>query len=131
VKISDLARDLISLCGYEPGVDIEIEYTGVRPGEKLFEELSTAAEHAEKTRHPKVFIGKIKPHAWAEIADGISHLLELAGGSDMGLVRSALAALVPEASVARPAPAARKRAGRTLTEPLDIPPAARDSAIRN
>src|SRR4029078_955868 len=56
VKIVDLARDLITLSGLRPDDDVEIKFTGIRPGEKLFEELSTASEHADKTRHPKVFI---------------------------------------------------------------------------
>lgn len=59
VKIVDLARDLITLSGFKPDEDIEIKFSGVRPGEKLFEELSTDAEHASKTKHPKIFIGRI------------------------------------------------------------------------
>jgi FlaA1/EpsC-like NDP-sugar epimerase len=59
VRIVDLARDLISLSGLVPDKDIEIRFTGLRPGEKLFEELSTEQEQAEKTRHPKIFIGKL------------------------------------------------------------------------
>ncbi|HET7501661.1 MAG TPA: nucleoside-diphosphate sugar epimerase/dehydratase [Kofleriaceae bacterium] len=130
VKIVDLARDLVTLSGLRPDEDIEIRFTGVRPGEKLFEELSTAAEHAEKTRHPKVYIGKIKPHAWSEVVDGVNHLLDLASGTQMDLVRAALSALVPEASITRPG-AAKKRAGRSRTEPQDILPAQLGSAIRN
>ncbi len=61
VKIADLARDLITLSGFEPGVDVEIEFVGARPGEKLFEELSVRAENAEKTRHPKIFVGRFRP----------------------------------------------------------------------
>jgi FlaA1/EpsC-like NDP-sugar epimerase len=141
VKIVDLARDLITLSGLRPGDDIEIEFTGMRPGEKLFEELSTAAEHAEKTRHRKVFIGKIKPHVWAEVVDGVNHLLDVAGhaevgmgaGSDNDLVRAALVALVPECRFARPHVTGRKtspRGERALTGPHELPLAAGD-AIRN
>lgn len=57
VKIIDLARDLIRLSGLEPESDIAIVTTGVRPGEKLHEELSSAQECAARTRHPKIFIG--------------------------------------------------------------------------
>ncbi len=64
VRIVDLARDLIVLSGLRPVDDIEIQFSGIRPGEKLVEELSTDAEHADKTKHPKVFIGRIKPHDW-------------------------------------------------------------------
>ncbi|MBO6741258.1 MAG: polysaccharide biosynthesis protein, partial [Phycisphaerales bacterium] len=61
VKIVDLARDLIQLSGLVPGRDVEIEFSGVRPGEKLFEELCVDAEHAEKTRHDKIFVGRRPP----------------------------------------------------------------------
>lgn len=54
VKIVDLARDLIRLSGYEPGVDIEIVFTGTRPGEKLFEELIQDNEAVSKTQHEKI-----------------------------------------------------------------------------
>jgi FlaA1/EpsC-like NDP-sugar epimerase len=54
VKIADLAADLIRLSGKEVGRDIEIRYSGTRPGEKLYEELFFDAEHATPTEHPKV-----------------------------------------------------------------------------
>lgn len=56
VKIADLARDLIRLSGYEPDVDIPIEFIGLRPGEKMFEELSLAEEAMDKTEHNKIFV---------------------------------------------------------------------------
>ncbi|MDB4956615.1 MAG: polysaccharide biosynthesis protein CapD [Myxococcales bacterium] len=102
VRIVDLARDLITLSGLRPDEDIEIRFSGVRPGEKLFEELSTAAEHAEKTKHPKVFTGRIKPHEWELVTTGIEVLLELARGTAMDRVRAALGDLVPEYAIARP-----------------------------
>ncbi|MFS0836749.1 nucleoside-diphosphate sugar epimerase/dehydratase [Paenibacillus sp. 1P03SA] len=58
VKIYDLARDLIRLSGFEPEVDIRIEYSGIRPGEKLFEELLTDEEGISSTKHNRIFIGK-------------------------------------------------------------------------
>ncbi len=74
VRIADLARDLIRLSGLEPGRDIEIQYTGLRPGEKLFEELFGADEIYGQTRHEKIFVyrngdangavrGTHRPHA--------------------------------------------------------------------
>lgn len=124
VKIVDLARDLVTLSGLRPGEDIEIRFTGIRPGEKLFEELSTAAEHAEKTHHPKVFIGKINAHEWDEVVLGVDNLLDLAGGQDMDLVRAALGALVPEYANAHPAAKSTTkrtapRGERALSEPRD------------
>jgi FlaA1/EpsC-like NDP-sugar epimerase len=58
VKIVDLANNLIRLSGFEPGVDIKIEYSGLRPGEKLYEELLMAEEGISKTENKKIFIGK-------------------------------------------------------------------------
>ncbi|SHI24190.1 polysaccharide biosynthesis protein [Desulfosporosinus lacus] len=58
VKIVDLARDLIRLSGFEVDVDIKIEYTGIRPGEKLYEELLTAEEGAASTKHQRIFVAK-------------------------------------------------------------------------
>ncbi|MCF0149673.1 MAG: polysaccharide biosynthesis protein, partial [Clostridium sp.] len=58
VKIYDLAYDLIKLSGYEPNKDINIEITGLRPGEKLYEELLMSEEGLINTNHKKIFIGK-------------------------------------------------------------------------
>lgn len=58
VKIVDLAKDLIRLSGFEPDEDIEIVYTGIRPGEKLYEELLTAEEGTTATHHKKIFEAK-------------------------------------------------------------------------
>lgn len=60
VKICDLARDLITLSGFTPDVDIEIKYTGLRPGEKLFEELLSAEDGTDTTAHEKIFTARIK-----------------------------------------------------------------------
>jgi FlaA1/EpsC-like NDP-sugar epimerase len=56
VRIADLASDLIRLSGLEPGRDIEIKYTGLRPGEKLFEELFGEGEAYIRTAHEKIFV---------------------------------------------------------------------------
>jgi len=103
VRIVDLARDLITLSGLRPDEDIEIRFSGVRPGEKLFEELSTDAEHADKTKHPKVFIGRIKSHAWEAVSIGVDALFDLAKDAQVERVRAALGDLVPEYGAARPA----------------------------
>lgn len=58
VKIVDLARDLIRLSGFEPDVDIPIAYSGIRPGEKLYEELLTAEEGTQATRHERIFVAR-------------------------------------------------------------------------
>jgi len=96
VKIVDLAKDLIALSGLREGDDIEIVFTGSRPGEKLFEELSTAAEDADKTRHPKIFVGRLQA---ADRAVTQAHLSALAGALENGGAHDLLACLkqmVPE-----------------------------------
>ena len=96
VKIVDLARDLVTLSGLRPDEDIEIKFSGVRPGEKLYEELATDGENAEKTKHPKIFTGRIKPHSWDVVQVGVQALLELASSLSVDRVRAAIADLVPE-----------------------------------
>ncbi len=94
VKILDLARELIRLYGLKQDDDIAIEFTGMRPGEKLFEELSTAAEEASKTAHPKIFIGKNERRSWETVCQGLERLR--AAGGDDDRIRRALRRLVPE-----------------------------------
>jgi FlaA1/EpsC-like NDP-sugar epimerase len=96
VKIVDLARDLITLSGLRPGEDIEIKFAGIRAGEKLFEQLATDAEHASKTKHPKIFIGRIAAPPWSEAVRGVERLLALADDNQGGRIRTALLGLVPE-----------------------------------
>ena len=75
VKICDLAKDLITLSGLTPGVDIEIKYTGLRPGEKLFEELLSAEDGTEQTDHEKIFTARIKEVKKAQMDEYIDELL--------------------------------------------------------
>ena len=79
VKITSLAETLIRLNGYEPGRDIKIEYTGIRPGEKLFEELFYDKSHVDETSHPKIFCAKITENTHDEtqnMYDKISAILQ-------------------------------------------------------
>jgi FlaA1/EpsC-like NDP-sugar epimerase len=96
VKIVDLARDLIRLSGLEPDTDIEIHFTGMRPGEKLFEELAVDEENVEKTKHPKIYIGRFRPHEMQAVERALTELHRVTELNDrVALVRS-LHHLVPE-----------------------------------
>ncbi|MDX2091176.1 MAG: nucleoside-diphosphate sugar epimerase/dehydratase [Kofleriaceae bacterium] len=95
VRILDLARDLIALSGLRPFEDVEIRFSGIRPGEKLAEELSTEAERAEKTKHPKIFIGRIKPHEWDSVVRAVHDIVDVARTGDGEQVRAMLGQIVP------------------------------------
>ena len=95
VKIVDLARNLIGLSGYRPG-EIEIRFTGMRPGEKLFEELALKDEIARKTRHPKIFIGKLKPASWTQINRSVEELQDLADCREANAILRKIKQIVPE-----------------------------------
>lgn len=92
VKICNLAKDLISLSGLTPGVDIEIKYTGLRPGEKLFEELLSAEDGTDTTGHEKIFTARIKEVDKAQMDKNVEYLLSRTKDED---VVEALKKVVP------------------------------------
>lgn len=95
VKILDLAENLIRLSGYVPYRDIEIVETGLRPGEKLYEELLVASRDVEKTENDQIFVERQPAITPAELAEKLS-VLELAlSREDPACVRAALHAVVP------------------------------------
>jgi FlaA1/EpsC-like NDP-sugar epimerase len=96
VKIVDLARDLIRLSGLTPERDIEIRFTGMRPGEKLFEELALDEESASRTRHPRIFVGRLARQSWEEINRHIEELIELADSPETDGVCAKFKEIVPE-----------------------------------
>jgi len=71
VRILDMAKDMISLFGLKPFEDIDIVFTGMRPGEKLFEELETEGENLSKTKHPKIYVGKLAAYPLETIESAI------------------------------------------------------------
>jgi FlaA1/EpsC-like NDP-sugar epimerase len=96
VRIVDLARDMIRLSGLEEGSDIEIEFTGIRPGEKLYEEMFFNHEIAEPTEHPKVLRARNGQHGGASDLE-IASLVEAAlSDIDEDRLRAKLRALVPD-----------------------------------
>jgi FlaA1/EpsC-like NDP-sugar epimerase len=74
VRILDLAKDLIRLSGLEPDKDIAIKFSGVRPGEKLYEELMTAEEGTDHTKHKRIFVGKPNGVDWEKLPDDLNDL---------------------------------------------------------
>ena len=101
VKIVDLARDLITLSGLQPGRDIEIQFTGVRPGEKLSERLFLDTEDYEPTRHEKVFVCKGLPSLQgSELHEAVQTLVQLARkGAPPTEIWAAVTHIVPECTI--------------------------------
>lgn len=83
VKIDDLAKKLIKLSGKTPGVDIKIEYTGLRPGEKLYEEIMMSDENLEKTQNDKLFIGHFVDFDKETIKREISELEKISNQNEL------------------------------------------------
>jgi FlaA1/EpsC-like NDP-sugar epimerase len=96
VKIVDLARELITLSGFRPGEDIEITFMGLRPGEKLFEELSIKGEDMQETRHPKIGIWKNMPMDRDRLRAKIAELVALAKIGEYAGIVAKIKELVPE-----------------------------------
>ena len=93
VKIDDLARNLIKLSGFRPDVDIKIKYTGLRPGEKLYEELLMDEEGLKKTAHEKIYIGKPIEFEVDEFMEQLKKLKEEAY-KDEGYIRKTVKEIV-------------------------------------
>lgn len=95
VKIIDLAKNMIKLSGLELGKDIEIKITGLRPGEKLYEELLSNEELTLPTHHPKILIAKIKPVEDQDILN-ITALIDLFSTQENKLIVAKMKEIVPE-----------------------------------
>jgi FlaA1/EpsC-like NDP-sugar epimerase len=96
VRISDLARNMIRLAGLVPDEHVEIKYTGLRPGEKLFEELITEGEHILPTYHEKIKIFQGSPMSAEVLENWIDRLHTLLDERDEAAVVAHMADLVPE-----------------------------------
>ena len=99
VKILELAEDMIRLSGLTPYEDIDIEFTGIRDGEKLFEELEITGESLLKTRNPKIFIGKIATYSSEQIARVLGDFGTAVNASDEAGLRRLFNEFLPEASI--------------------------------
>jgi FlaA1/EpsC-like NDP-sugar epimerase len=96
VRIVDLANDLIRLSGLTADEDVEIHFTGIRPGEKLFEELFLSEESAVKTYHPRIFIGRLMAPPWSEVSRQVKELGDLAADGDLRALHAKFKEIVPE-----------------------------------
>jgi FlaA1/EpsC-like NDP-sugar epimerase len=96
VKIVDLARDMITLSGFRPDLDVKIEFLGMRPGEKLFEELRTTGEDILPTHHHKIFIWQSRAVTEPEMRAALLRLAEVMDAGTPEQVRRVLREIVPE-----------------------------------
>ncbi len=96
VKITYLAEQLIRLAGHEPGGDIQIIYTGLRPGEKLFEELFHELEPYDTTQHEKIFLAHPRQANWDELAAALKQAELAVRRYDTRALKGTLLQLVPE-----------------------------------
>lgn len=96
VKISDLAKKMIQLSGLELGKDIQIIYTGLRPGEKLYEELLANEENTLPTHHAKIMIAKVKEYDFETITYEINDLISLFNAQDNDAIVRKMKDIVPE-----------------------------------
>jgi FlaA1/EpsC-like NDP-sugar epimerase len=96
IKIVDLAKQMIEIAGYEVGKDIQIEYTGLRPGEKMYEELAHKNEELSKTSHPKIscLVSSSSDLNWIELQ--FSALGDLVKEQDNAAIKKSVRNIVPE-----------------------------------
>jgi FlaA1/EpsC-like NDP-sugar epimerase len=122
VKIVDLARDLIKLSGLEEGRDIEIAFTGMRPGEKLFEELLTTCENYRPTLHEKIRIAEGFDGNMPGLLDlGVKRVEQAAARNDEEATYALLQALIPEFGPVRHTVSGNGRSGEELPAVSVVP----------
>lgn len=96
VKIDDLAKRMIRLAGLEPGVDIQIEYVGLRPGEKLYEEVLSNMENNTATTHNRIFVAKVREYSYKDALAAIEEMEELSIFVNIPDMVKKMKAFVPE-----------------------------------
>lgn len=96
VKIVDLAKKMIKLSGLQLGKDIQISFTGLRPGEKLYEELLADKENTLPTYHAQIMIAKVRQYKFEEVSHQISDLLELVVGQNNLKIVDQMKNIIPE-----------------------------------
>jgi len=96
VRIVDLAKRMISLSGLTLGKDIHVKFTGLRPGEKLYEELLNSKENNIPTHHPRILIAKVREYNIEQVSSGIDELIELSVSGKEREVVQKMKSIVPE-----------------------------------
>ena len=96
VKIADLAKRMIELSGLRVDKDIEIKYTGLRPGEKLYEELLSNKENTKETPHEKIRVARVREYAYPEVVEHVNKLAELSLRVEILPMVREMKAFVPE-----------------------------------
>ncbi|MDE5903260.1 MAG: polysaccharide biosynthesis protein, partial [Muribaculaceae bacterium] len=96
IKIDDLARRMISLAGFTPDKDIAIEYTGLRPGEKLYEEVLATKENTIPTDHDRIFVAKVREYEYDNACATSDELYSLAAQVEIPEMVKLMKRTVPE-----------------------------------
>ena len=96
VKIDTLARKMIELSGFKPDVDIKIVYTGLRPGEKLYEEVLSNCENTDPTSHDRIRVAHVREYDYREAVDGVDLLTRYASEVDIPSMVKLMKDIVPE-----------------------------------
>ena len=96
VKIVDLARRMIELAGFKVGKDIKIEFTGLRPGEKLYEEVLSNEENTTKTDHEKIRIAIVREYDYRDAIEAVEQLRTLAANVQIIDLVKKMKEIVPE-----------------------------------
>lgn len=124
VRILDLAEDMIRLSGLNPYEDIDVVFTGIRKGEKLFEELEITGENLLKTKHPKIFIGKITTYEPQEVSEILEYFKQAVIENDEAKIRTLFNRFLPEATISEQKTAdkfiANDKSGKFFTQPSNL-----------
>jgi len=97
IRIAELARDLIALHGLRAGTDVKIEYTGLRPGEKMHESLVARGEETAPSRHPQILRATSRVPAGVDLDRVLETLTRLAAEGQDDAIRAELARVIPDA----------------------------------